>query len=140
MFHICNTPNIRISMQKLMPFHLAIPVSYLHKTRTFYRELIECKEGRSDTQWVDFDFYAHQLVIHMAESRTKSKVGTANEVDGHSLPNSHFGVVLKWDDWHRLVHRLKATNIKLGIEPIYDSKANQESRRLCFPTIQVAMR
>ena len=100
-----------------MPFHLAIPVSDLDETRTFYREIIGCKEGRSDTQWVDLDFYGHQLVLHMDENRTKPSVDTSNEVDGHSVPIPHFGVVLKWDDWHQLADRLKATGIKFGIEP-----------------------
>ncbi len=104
-------------MQNLMPFHLAIPVSDLNETRTFYREIIGCKEGRSDKQWVDFDFYGHQLVIHMDENRTASNVDASNEVDGHSVPIPHFGIVLKWDDWHLLVDRLKATDIKFGIEP-----------------------
>ena len=100
-----------------MPFHLAIPVSDLDETRTFYREIIGCKEGRSDTQWVDLDFYGHQLVLHMDENRTKPSEDTSNEVDGHSVPIPHFGVVLKWDDWHQLADRLKATGIKFGIEP-----------------------
>jgi extradiol dioxygenase family protein len=104
-------------MQNLMPFHLAIPVSDLGETRTFYRDIIGCKEGRSDTHWVDLDFYGHQLVLHMDENRTKPSVDTSNEVDGHSVPIPHFGVVLKWDDWHQLADRLKTTGIKFGIEP-----------------------
>lgn len=100
-----------------MPFHLAIPVSDLSETRTFYREIIGCKEGRSDKQWVDFDFYGHQLVIHMDENNTRPNVDTSNEVDGHSVPIPHFGIVLEWNDWHELVKRLKAAGIKFGIEP-----------------------
>lgn len=100
-----------------MPFHLAIPVSDLDETRTFYREIIGCKEGRSDSQWVDFDFYGHQLVIHMDKNNPKPQVDVSNEVDGHAVPIPHFGIVLKWDDWHQLVDRLKAAGIKFGIEP-----------------------
>lgn len=100
-----------------MPFHLAIPVSDLDETRTFYREIIGCKEGRSDKQWVDLDFFGHQLVLHMDENRTQPNVDASNEVDGHAVPIPHFGVVLKWDDWHLLVDRLKAAKIKFGIEP-----------------------
>lgn len=100
-----------------MPFHLAIPVSDLDETRTFYKEIIGCKEGRSDTQWVDLDFFGHQLVLHMDEKRKQPNIDTSNEVDGHTVPIPHFGIVLKWDDWHLLVERLKAANIKFGIEP-----------------------
>jgi len=100
-----------------MPFHLAIPVSDLDETRTFYREIIGCKEGRSDTQWVDFDFYGHQLVIHMDTDRESPNVAASNDVDGHAVPIPHFGTVLEWNDWHELVDRLKAADIKFGIEP-----------------------
>jgi len=104
-------------MNKLMPFHLAIPVSDLEETRTFYREIIGCTEGRSDAQWVDFDFYGHQLVIHMDENNPKPQSDVSNEVDGHAVPIPHFGIVLQWDDWHQLVDRLKAAGITFGIEP-----------------------
>jgi len=100
-----------------MPFHLAIPVSDLEETRTFYREIIGCQEGRSDTQWVDFDFYGHQLVIHMDFDREGPNVAASNDVDGHAVPIPHFGIVLEWNDWHELVDRLRAAGIKFGIEP-----------------------
>jgi extradiol dioxygenase family protein len=29
----------------------------------------------------------------------------------------HFGVVLDWDDWHRLAERLKAAEVGFVIEP-----------------------
>ena len=48
----------------IQPFHLAIPVQNLEKCRTFYRDILNCKEGRSPDHWVDFDFFGHQLVIH----------------------------------------------------------------------------
>lgn len=48
----------------MQPFHLAIPVIDLEKTRQFYRDILECSEGRTDSHWVDFDFFGHQLVLH----------------------------------------------------------------------------
>jgi hypothetical protein len=45
------------------PFHLAIPVTNLKECRNFYGTVMGCPEGRSDTHWVDFDFFGHQLVI-----------------------------------------------------------------------------
>ena len=54
-------------MNKLTPFHLAIPVSNLEESREFYRDVLGCKEGRSSEHWVDFDFFGHQLVIHFKE-------------------------------------------------------------------------
>ena len=51
-------------MDKLTPFHLAIPVDNISKCREFYKKILGCKEGRSSDHWVDFDFFGHQLVIH----------------------------------------------------------------------------
>lgn len=104
-------------MHKLTPFHLAIPVKDLDETRTFYREIIGCTEGRSDAHWVDLDFFGHQLVLHMDLDRAAPAVNTTNEVDGHAVPIPHFGVVLAWDDWHDLVDRLRAAQVSFGIEP-----------------------
>ena len=97
------------------PFHLAIPVQNLEKCRTFYRDILECQEGRSTEDWVDFNFFGHQLVIHVKADYQPQRI--SNEVDGHNVPVPHFGVVLTWEDWHALAERLQATNTKFEIEP-----------------------
>lgn len=100
---------------RVRPFHLAIPVQNLEKCRSFYRDLLQCKEGRSDTHWVDFNFFGHQLVIHQKEEFTPQQI--SNVVDGHDVPVPHFGVVLTWEDWHTLSERLKTINTQFIIEP-----------------------
>ena len=80
----------------IQPFHLAIPVQNLEKCRTFYRDVLGCEEGRSDTHWVDFNFFGHQLVIHQKEDFKADRI--SNPVDGHDVPVPHFGVVLTWED------------------------------------------
>lgn len=104
-------------MATLTPFHLAIPVYDLERARTFYRDVLECPEGRSDTQWVDFDLYGHQLVIHCKGDEQPQDNLDSNPVDGHDVPIPHFGVVLYWEDWEKLANRLKSHNIKFLIEP-----------------------
>ena len=99
----------------IQPFHLAIPVQNLEKCRTFYRDILNCEEGRSSDHWVDFDFFGHQLVIHQKDDFVAQRI--SNPVDGHEVPVPHFGVVLTWEDWHLLSERLKATNTKFVIEP-----------------------
>ena len=99
----------------IQPFHIAIPVQNLEKCRAFYRDVLECKEGRSGTHWVDFDFFGHQLVIHQKDDFVAQKI--SNPVDGHDVPVPHFGVVLTWEDWHVLAEKLKAANTKFVIEP-----------------------
>ena len=51
-------------MPELTPFHLAIPVRDLAAARAFYGGLLGCDEGRSSAEWVDFNFFGHQLVCH----------------------------------------------------------------------------
>jgi extradiol dioxygenase family protein len=104
-------------MQKINPFHLAIPVSDLQKCRDFYGDMMKCREGRSDTHWVDFDFYGHQLVIHEVKKEETPDETNHNPVDGHDVPVPHFGVVLDWEDWHELADRLRSQNIQFIIEP-----------------------
>ena len=103
-------------MQKINPFHLAIPVTDLATCRKFYGEIMQCAEGRSDTHWVDFDFYGHQLVIHEVPAKEGAEADH-NPVDGHDVPVPHFGVVLDWDVWHDLAERLRSQNIQFIIEP-----------------------
>ena len=99
----------------IQPFHLAIPVQNLEKCRTFYRDVLQCKEGRSSDHWVDFDFFGHQLVIHQKDDFSPERI--SNPVDGHDVPVPHFGVVLKWEDWEALAERLQKANTKFIIEP-----------------------
>ena len=99
------------------PFHLAIPVKDLIVTRAFYKEVLECKEGRSAEKWVDFDFFGHQLVLHEKSDLAFKDARDSNEVDGHDVHVPHFGVVLEWEYWIKLSERLKAQKIKFIIDP-----------------------
>jgi extradiol dioxygenase family protein len=100
------------------PFHLAIPVHDLRAARHFYGELFGCPEGRSSTEWVDFDFFGHQLVAHLAAGVDfNGGLKHSNEVDGKDVPVPHFGVVLEWDAWHALSTRLRAAGVHFAIEP-----------------------
>lgn len=97
------------------PFHLAIPVSNLETCRAFYRDILGCEEGRSSNQWIDFNFFGHQLVIHYKP--TSSKKLHTNAVDGKAVPVPHFGVVLPWDEFESFSNKLKTQNIDFIIEP-----------------------
>jgi extradiol dioxygenase family protein len=99
----------------MQPFHLAIPVHNLTAARAFYGRLLGCPEGRSAPEWVDFDFFGHQLVAHL-DPRREAAVHH-NKVDGHDVPVPHFGVVLEWDAWQQLAARLKANGVQFVIEP-----------------------
>lgn len=112
------TPNlIHWNMDQLSPFHLAIPARDLKLCRKFYKNILNCKEGRSDSHWVDFDFFGHQLVLHQKEEHLPPTNGKSNPVDGHDVPVPHFGVVLEWTRWHELKDRLEKERIEFVIEP-----------------------
>jgi extradiol dioxygenase family protein len=98
----------------IAPFHLAFPVADLDRTRAFYGGLLGCPEGRSSSEWIDFDLYGHQIVAHLAP---RAAGPHHNEVDGHDVPVPHFGVVLDWDDFHTLAERLREGGVKFVIEP-----------------------
>jgi uncharacterized protein len=100
----------------LQPFHLAVPVADLAEARRFYGELLGCPEGRSSPEWVDFDFFGHQLVVHLDHSG-QARQPIHNAVDGKDVPVPHFGVVLEWQRWHDLADRLRAAGTRFGIEP-----------------------
>ncbi|QNJ98099.1 VOC family protein [Constantimarinum furrinae] len=102
-------------MSTLTPFHLAIPVTDLELNRTFYREILGCSEGRSSDQWVDFNFFGHQLVIHYKAGDSEETVH--NPVDGKEVPIPHFGVVLSMAQFDLLSARLKEKNVTFIIEP-----------------------
>jgi extradiol dioxygenase family protein len=97
------------------PFHLAFPVHDLDAARAFYGGLMGCPEGRSAPEWIDFDFYGHQIVAHLAEGMEPRR--HSNAVDGHDVPVPHFGAVLPMDEWKRLVERLRSAGTRFVIEP-----------------------
>ncbi len=97
------------------PFHLAFPVDDLAAARHFYGELLGCPEGRSSAQWIDFDFYGHQIVAHLAPDECGHR--STSQVDDHDVPVRHFGAVLMIAQWEALAERLKAAGTKFVIEP-----------------------
>ena len=96
-------------------FHLAFPVHDLAAARSFYGGLLGCPEGRSSDEWVDFDFYGHQIVAHLAPGEAGHR--NTNAVDGDAVPVRHFGVILSLDDWRALADKLLRAGIRFIVEP-----------------------
>ena len=101
-------------MSSLNPFHLAIPVKEITETRYFYRDILGCEEGRSSDHWVDFNFFGHQLVLHIDSS--KANILNENSVDGKSVPVPHFGIVLDWDVFENFEKKIR-NKVKFIIDP-----------------------
>lgn len=114
----------------LPPFHLAFPVASLAEARAFYGDLLGCPEGRSSDEWVDFNFYGHQIVAHLAPEQT-GKVSTSG-VDGKNVPVRHFGAVLPMDEWTRLADKLTAAKTEFVIEPYVRFKGEPGEQATMF--------
>ena len=96
-------------------FHLAFPVHDLAQARRFYGGLLGCREGRSSPEWVDFDFYGHQIVAHLAPEECGHR--HTSQVDGEQVPVRHFGAILPMADWEALAETLRAADTRFIIEP-----------------------
>ena len=116
-------------MPNLPRFHLAFPVRDLAEARRFYGELLGCAEGRSSEEWVDFDFYGHQIVAHLSEPESKS---ATNPVDGENVPVRHFGVILTLGEWETLTQKLRAAQVSFIIEPQIRFKGQPGEQATCF--------
>src|SRR5690606_33226274 len=103
------------STAAIPPFHLAFPVHDLAAARAFYGELLGCPEGRSSPDWIDFNFYGHQIVAHLSPDETGHR--NTSQVDGENVPVRHFGAVLSMSQWQELADKLRAAGTKFIIEP-----------------------
>ena len=102
-------------MAALNPFHLAFPVHSLIEARHFYIDILGCSEGRSSEDWVDFNFYGHQIVAHLVEGYGEGS--SVNDVDGDNVPLRHFGIVLGMKEWVALSKKLKQAEMRFLVEP-----------------------
>lgn len=114
----------------LSPFHVAFPVHDLEVARAFYGGLLGCPEGRSSGEWVDFNFYGHQIVAHLAPAETGQ--AQRNLVDSHGVPVRHFGIVLPMDQWEAMADRLRAGGVRFLIEPYVRFKGRPGEQATMF--------
>ncbi len=100
-------------------FHLAFPVTELDAAERFYVNTLGCRVGRRGERWIDFDFSGHQITAHLVdEAAVAGEVSApANQVDGKAVPTRHFGLVLDWSGWERLVTALRDRDVQFLIEP-----------------------
>jgi extradiol dioxygenase family protein len=112
------------------PFHLAFPVHDLALARDFYGGLLGCSEGRSAADWIDFNFFGHQIVAHLSPQEIGA--ATTNAVDGHQVPTRHFGVVLDMAQWHALADKLTAAGVNFVIAPYVRFKGEPGEQATMF--------
>ena len=95
-------------------FHFAFNVTNLDEARRFYGDVLGCREGRSTDTWVDFDFFGHQISLHLGEPLKTAPTG---HVGDQLVPMPHFGLILERADWQTMADRLKAAGMPFVIEP-----------------------
>lgn len=95
-------------------FHLAFHVTDLAEARRFYGDVLGCREGRSTDTWVDFDFFSHQISLHLGQPFSTAATGHVGE---HRVPMPHFGLILQRQDWQAMAERLRAAGVRFVIEP-----------------------
>ncbi|ATG36533.1 putative dioxygenase of extradiol dioxygenase family protein [Phaeobacter piscinae] len=95
-------------------FHLAYHVDDLDQARGFYGGLLGCQEGRSTETWVDFNFFGHQISLHLGPVFATANTG---KVGDHIVPMPHLGVILPQDAWRLLADRLEQAGLEFTIAP-----------------------
>lgn len=110
-------------------FHLALHVVDLDETRRFYGDVLGCTEGRSTDSWVDFDFFGHQLSLHLGKPFSTTRTG---HVGDHMVMMPHMGAVLGLDDWLALAARLEEKGIGFDIPPVVRFEGEPGEQRTMF--------
>ncbi len=110
-------------------FHFAFNVSNLDQAREFYGGLLGCKEGRSTDTWVDFNFFDHQISLHLGEVLETKNTGKVGE---YLVPMPHFGVILDMESWKNLAKKLEQSNIKFVIPPMVRFEGEVGEQRTMF--------
>ena len=95
-------------------FHLAFNVTDLDEARRFYGGVLGCTEGRSAPTWVDFDFFGHQISLHLGEPFKTERTGHVGNV---LVPMPHFGLVLELPQWQAMAKRLRDAGTRFVLEP-----------------------
>jgi extradiol dioxygenase family protein len=114
------SPGSLIEVQTLLtPFHIAVQVRDIPEARDFYGRKLGLPEGRSCGQWIDFDMFGHQYVVHLNPGlgRDGQVPRIENPVDGHGVPVPHCGVVMTFPQWESFAERISGVIDSFVIEP-----------------------
>jgi extradiol dioxygenase family protein len=103
----------------LRPFHVAVQVRDIAEAREFYGGRLGLPEGRSSEQWIDFDMFGHQYVVHLNPALGPGGCvpRIENPVDGHGVPVPHCGVVMTFPEWEAFAARVSRVIDRFVIEP-----------------------
>ena len=110
-------------------FHLAYHVTDLEAARRFYGDILGCREGRSTDTWVDFDFFGHQISLHLGQPFSTTRTG---KVGDHAVMMPHLGVALPLEEWSALADRVTAAGLSFDIAPVVRFEGQPGEQRTMF--------
>ena len=89
-------------------FHFSFAVNDLDRARKFYGEMLQCPEGRKVKGRIDYNFFGHHIVAHLAPDEV---IGDKGRKIGGALatPLRHFGVVMTLEDFQQAAARLPSS-------------------------------
>lgn len=99
----------------VQPFHLALPAYDLDETRKFYSQVLGLKEKRSAINWVDFDFFGHQLSLHLVGGKSGRVESTL--IDSDQVPARHFGLICLKEQWEQIKETVQQSKQRFIIGP-----------------------
>lgn len=95
-------------------FHFAFNITDLDQARAFYGKVLGCQEGRSTDTWVDFDFFGHQISLHLGQPFSTAATG---KVGDKMVPMPHFGLIMALPEWQAMADRLTAAGTDFVLAP-----------------------
>ena len=111
-------------------FHLAIPAGDLKTSVAFYRDILGCSTGNSETgRWVDINFWGNELTLHQSQ---ESLPNVSHDVDMGTVMVPHFGVHLEQADFDTVKARLEAKGIDFIDPPYRRFKGNEFEQETFF--------
>lgn len=112
-------------------FHYACHVRSIEEAVSFYCSLLGCTLGRQTENWVDIDFFGHQVSLHVGEPLVSQATGTVADM---KVPMPHFGAILPSADWHDLAEKLKDADVDFILQPTTRFKGEAGEQNTMFFT------
>tara|TARA_R110002073_G_scaffold331253_2_gene515916 strand:+ start:99 stop:509 length:411 start_codon:yes stop_codon:yes gene_type:complete len=111
-------------------FHLAFKVKDVESTYKFYHQILKCDVGRQTKNWIDFNFFGHQLSAHV--SKEIAPLDYCGQVDGIQVPIPHFGCILSQEDFEVVKTSLEENNIEFIVKPQVRYKGKPGEQQTMF--------
>lgn len=111
-------------------FHLAFKVKDIESTIKFYHKILGCKIGRQTENWIDLDFFGHQLSAHI--SKNIPNLDYCGKVENLTVPIPHFGCILNDSDFNIVQQQLEKHKFDFIVEPQLRYKNKKGEQQTMF--------